>query len=64
MGSGIVRLLVPRAATPLRDAARADRVVVFDRARVVEAGTHDELLALGGIYAGLWAQQEQRSLPT
>ena len=47
----------------LRDAARADRVVVFDRARVVEAGTHAELLALGGVYAGLWAQQEQRALP-
>jgi ATP-binding cassette subfamily B protein len=47
----------------LRDAARADRVVVFDRARVVEAGTHAELLALGGVYAGLWAQQEQRSTP-
>ena len=47
----------------LRDAARADRVVVFDRARVVEAGTHTELLALGGVYAGLWAQQEQRALP-
>ena len=47
----------------MRDAARADRVVVFDRARVVEAGTHAELLALGGVYAGLWAQQEQRALP-
>ena len=47
----------------LRDAARADPVVVFDRARVVEAGTHAQLLALGGVYAGLWAQQEQRALP-
>ena len=47
----------------LRDAARADHVVVFDRARVVEAGTHAQLLALGGVYAGLWAQQEQRALP-
>ncbi|MFN9129422.1 MAG: ABC transporter ATP-binding protein [bacterium] len=48
----------------LRDAARADHVVVFDRARVVEAGTHAQLLALGGVYAGLWAQQEQRTLPS
>ena len=47
----------------LRDAARADHGVVFDRARVVEAGTHAQLLALGGVYAGLWAQQEQRALP-
>ena len=47
----------------LRDAARADHVVVFDRARVVEAGTHAQLLALGGVYAGLWRQQEQRAEP-
>jgi ATP-binding cassette subfamily B protein len=45
----------------LRDAARADRVIVFDRARVVETGTHAELLALGGVYAGLWARQEARA---
>jgi ABC-type multidrug transport system fused ATPase/permease subunit len=36
---------------------------VFDRARVVEAGTHAQLLALGGVYAGLWRQQEQRAEP-
>ncbi|QES48351.1 ABC transporter ATP-binding protein [Streptomyces venezuelae] len=38
----------------LTTAARADRVVVMDRGRVVEDGTHAELLALGGQYAGLW----------
>jgi len=47
----------------LRDAARAGRVIVFDRGRVVEGGTHAELLALGGVYAGLWARQEQRAMP-
>ena len=36
---------------------RADVIFVLDRGRVVERGNHDELLALGGVYASLYEQQ-------
>jgi ATP-binding cassette, subfamily B, multidrug efflux pump len=37
--------------------AAMDRLVVMDQGRIVETGTHRELLALGGIYASLWEHQ-------
>ena len=41
----------------LRAAQSADRIVVLDEGRVVETGTHDVLLAAGGLYARLWRTQ-------
>lgn len=37
--------------------AQMDRLLVLDKGRVVESGTHSELVARNGIYAKLWAHQ-------
>ena len=42
----------------LRAARLADRVVVLDEGRVVEQGTHDDLVVRGGVYARLWRRQQ------
>jgi len=37
--------------------AALDRLVVVDRGKIIEEGTHDMLLKQGGLYAELWARQ-------
>ena len=36
---------------------KMDRIIVMDRGKIVENGTHRELLSLGGLYAKYWARQ-------
>ncbi|MFK4066801.1 ABC transporter ATP-binding protein [Streptomyces sp. NPDC029674] len=55
---GIDRLMAGRTvvmvAHRMRTVRRADRVVFLDRGRIVEEGSHDELLCLGRRYAEFW----------
>jgi ATP-binding cassette, subfamily B, bacterial len=44
-------------------ARRADIIHVMDEGQIVESGTHDDLLALGGLYAQSWFVQVQASPP-
>ncbi len=41
----------------LSTVAGADQIIVLSEGRVVERGSHEELLALGGLYADLWSRQ-------
>ena len=61
------KLLVGRTtliiAHRLSTVRRADRLVVVDRGRIVEQGTHAALLARGGLYARLYQRQFREDLP-
>ena len=41
----------------LGSARMADRILVLRQGRIVEQGRHDELLAVGGVYADMWEEQ-------
>ena len=54
---------VVAVAHRLSTIAHLDRLVVMDDGRVVEDGTHDELIHAGDLYASLWARQSGGFLP-
>ncbi len=43
----------------LSTVVQADNIIVLDKGRIVEQGTHASLLEQGGLYAGMWARQRQ-----
>ena len=43
----------------LSTVVNADKIVVLDQGRVAESGTHEALLAKGGLYARMWADYER-----
>ncbi len=43
----------------LSTVVHADEILVLDKGVIAERGTHEELLARGGLYAGLWSRQRE-----
>jgi ATP-binding cassette subfamily B protein len=45
----------------LSTVVHAQQIIVMDRGRIVERGTHRELIRMGGLFAQMWALQQQRA---
>ncbi len=54
LAAGATAIIITHRLTIAR---RADEIHVMEQGRIVESGSHDTLLALGGRYAGSWANQ-------
>ncbi len=59
MHSKTVIVIAHRLSTILH----MDRIIVFDKGKIVEQGTHDQLIAKNGYYSSLWSMQQDGILP-
>ncbi len=57
---GRTSLVVAHRLSTVRD---SDRIWVLEAGKIIESGTHDELLSLGGLYAALWRVQTGEKAP-
>lgn len=51
---GRTSIIISHRVSTVQD---ADRIIILDKGRIAESGTHDELLALNGIYADIYTKQ-------
>jgi len=59
LGSGKTTLMIAHRLTSVTD---ADRILVIDKGRVSEEGTHEELLVLDGLYKRMWDEYKESAV--
>ena len=57
IGQNRTMLIIAHRLSAVR---RCNKIIVVDKGRIVESGSHDELIKLGGLYKYLYDQQESR----